>query len=308
MKKVLHLIIIGILLFCICIITTGCQNNRKNSTNIKNTLNDQNEQNSTEIPDKPEKTETSFVQGKEVPKKVSDSIKELFDEYFNYCNSNEYKKAYELLSTDCKKIYYPTIDSFKEYIESIFEGEKNTYEIDCLSIVDNKYIYTVKIMNQTYEYYYSEEYVFTENSKKIEMALGGFIENKKINKTYEDENIKIEIISELVEYELRTYDIKIINKTSNYILIGNDNEKIAVNLLLDEMRIGELELRKPICINPNSSINKQFKFRQYYDSEYDSSAIQFEQINVLNKYNDRDDIQTNLKSSIKNYDIKINVE
>ena len=47
----------------------------------------------------------------------------------------------------------------------------------------------------------------------------------------------------MVEYELRTYDIKIINKTSNYILIGNDNEKIAVNLLLDEMRIEELELK-----------------------------------------------------------------
>ena len=305
MKKILILIIIGILLFCISVLTTGCQINGKNSTNIKNT---QSEKNSAEIPDKLKKSETSFVQGKEVPPKVSDSIKELFDEFFNYCNSNEYKKAYELLSSECKKIYYPTIDSFTEYIEYIFDGEKKTYDLACLSIIDNKYIYNIKIMNQTNQNYYSEEYVFTENNGKIEMALGGFIENNKLNKIYEDENIKIEIISELVEYELKTYDIKIINKTSNYILIGNDNEKIAVNLLLDEIRIGELELIKPICINPNSSINKQFRFRQYYDSEYDLSAIQFEQINILNKYNDRDDIQTNLKSSIKNYDIKINVE
>lgn len=56
--------------------------------------------------------------------------KKLISQFLDYCNNGQVEEAYEMLSDDCKKQEYKTIDIFKtEYIDKIFTYKKE-YKIE----------------------------------------------------------------------------------------------------------------------------------------------------------------------------------
>jgi len=42
-------------------------------------------------------------EGRDVPKNEIENVSNTIDEYFNYCNANEYESAFNMLIDDCKK-------------------------------------------------------------------------------------------------------------------------------------------------------------------------------------------------------------
>ena len=124
---------------------------------------------------------------KEVSKSDAKKIHELVDQYFNYCESKEYQKAYDLLTDDCKEyVYENDLNNFKEYVDEIFKQGKK-YNIQDYSNVDNIYLYILTILDDvessgtTGGYNtYQERIALVKNEKENEFKISNFKSSIKI--------------------------------------------------------------------------------------------------------------------------------
>ena len=62
--------------------------------------------------------------GETTPEDMQDPIENKIAEYIQYCNEKEYEKAYYMISEACRKKIYPTIDSFKAYVNYVFSSKR----------------------------------------------------------------------------------------------------------------------------------------------------------------------------------------
>lgn len=68
---------------------------------------------------------------------------EVIYNFLNYCNNGEVEKAYELLSSDCKEILYPSLNIFtKNYYNRIFNTKK-LFRVQALIANGNYYTYQI---------------------------------------------------------------------------------------------------------------------------------------------------------------------
>lgn len=251
---------------------------------------------------------------KETPEKYQKPIENLVDTYFNYCNNGEYEKAYDLITTDCKKKNYPTLEQFKSYIDEVFEGKKKIYNIQNYSIVDNKYIYDIRILddilaNGTTDgyYYYEEKFVLIEENGDFKLSIAQYIGEEKPNVKIEDDNIIVEVLNKSVDYETETYTIKVTNKTDNFIVISDNTQKNEIVLDLGE------QTRKPtnmvtanFFVKPNSSKTQEVVFNKFYDDGLTAKKIILGSIRVLKEYDWKNGTtQENLDNAVKLYGLEI---
>lgn len=252
---------------------------------------------------------------KEVPEKYQEPIENLIEKYMNYCNSKEYDKAYEMITKECRDKNYPTIDQFKAYIDHVFEGKKKIYNIQSYSIVDNKYIYQIRILddilangtNNGY-YYYEEKFVITEDNGELKLSIAEYVEDEQPNILAEDNNMKVEITNVSKDYSTETYTIKVTNKTDKYIVISDNT--YANEVLLD---LGE-DTRRPNNTNivyfyvlPNSITTQEFTFSKYYDSSLKAKKILFTNVRILKDYNwQTRTTQENIDNAVELYAFQIN--
>lgn len=258
---------------------------------------------------------TSVVDSnKSTPEKYVKPIENLVETYFNYCNNGEYEKAYKLLTKDCRNANYPTLDSFKGYVDAIFEGKKKIYTIQCYSIVDNKYVYKLTILDDilatgtTDGYYtYETKIVLIEENGEIKLSIEEYIGEENPNIIVEDDYMIVKILNKTVEYETETYTIEVTNKTDNYIVLSDNYQ--ANEILLD---FGE-STRNPnnmmiarFFVMPNSSMTQEVSFNKFYDTKYDAKNIILGYIRVLKEYDYvKGTTQENLDAAVKLYGLEI---
>ena len=66
-----------------------------------------------------------MVSGGVVSESKQNTYGNLIDEFFTYCINKEPEKAYDLLSSDCKKVLYPSEKIFETlYYNEKFNGNK----------------------------------------------------------------------------------------------------------------------------------------------------------------------------------------
>ena len=254
---------------------------------------------------------------KTVPEKQQKQIEDLVSVYFNYCNNQEYEKAYDLITTDCKNKLYPTLESFKQYVDYVFQGKKKIYNIQNYSIVDNTYIYTIKILDDimatgTTEgyYYYEEKIVLTEENGQMKLSIGEYVKNEKLSIIAEDDNMVVEIQNKSVDYETETYTVRIRNKTDKYLVISDNTQNNEIVLDLGQ------QTRKPtgmeyytVYAEPHQSIVETFKFNKFYDNGLTAQKLIFGNIRVLNGYDaKKGTTQENLDSAVRLYAYEINLK
>lgn len=249
----------------------------------------------------------------EVPKKYQEQIENIVDTYFNYCNNKEYEKAYNLITDDCKKNNYPTLESFTGYINEVFEGKKKIYNIQSYSIVNNKYIYNIRILddilaNGTTDgyYYYEEKIVLTEENGEMKLSIAEFIDEQEPNIIVEDNYIIVKILKKVVDYETETYTIEITNKTDNYIVIadGSQNNEIKMDYSGTE-KSPEKQITQCV-VRPNSFRTQEIKFTNYYDDGKSANSLKFGAVRVLKEYDSTlKTTQENLNNAIKLYSFNI---
>lgn len=257
----------------------------------------------------------SVMDSKEVPQKYQEPIQNLVETYFNYCNNKEYEKAYNLITKDCRDKMYPTLEQFKGYIDEVFEGKKKIYNIQSYSIVGNKYIYEIRILddilaNGTTDgyYYYQEKIILTEENGEMKLSIGQYINDENPEIIVEDEYMEIKISNKSIEYDTETYTIQFRNKTDKCIVIldNKQNNEVVLNLGSKTRQPINYTSSK-IVLYPNTTTTRDVVFSKYYDDGTTAQKITFGAIRVFNSYNEQvGTTQEDLDNAVKLYGLEVN--
>lgn len=150
------------------------------------------------------------------------------DEFIDYCNNNKINEAYNLLSEDCKKELYPTVDKFREnYYNKIFSGTRKNILVE--NWVNN--IYKVKFIEDALSTgKYSTENtiqdyitIIKDENKNVKLNINGYIGKKEIGKQKEDKDILVKVLEKHQYMNFETYTFEITNNSNNIILLNETN-------------------------------------------------------------------------------------
>ncbi len=249
----------------------------------------------------------------EVPKALQEPINNLIGEFVGYCNDKNYETAYSMIDADCKEISYPTIDSFKAYVDNIYTTKK-IYNIQNFSNVDNNYIYNVRILddimatgtNGNGYLYYEEKFVLKDTDQGLKLSIGGFIEKKDLNISTEDEYLKIEIPYKIVEYDTETYVVKITNRTQNPIVLLDDSISNEIELSLGtQKRNMQNSSDNLIMVNARESKTVKLYFTKFVDDGNIPEKLIFNAVRVLQSYSGNE--QNTVDNAIDKYSLNIDL-
>ena len=227
-------IIVAIIAFVIIIIHV------LNGLVIEKNKNNQNNQeivsNNEETIKQEQKKSQPIIDGNTLSDSNKDENAQLIDSFLLYCKTGEINKAYSLLSSNCKEIYFQTVEQFEnEYCKNKFSSDKKSdYELWTSS---GFVIYRVKFSEnilasgnisntKTIEDYYS--IVFEGSQKKLN--INGYIGRNNINKEINKNNfvIKVDYVDIYLDNYLYTLTIK--NNTNNTVVLDTRTKSGSVYL------------------------------------------------------------------------------
>ncbi len=268
-----------------------------------------------EVPKTTYEPNVSVMSDDEVPDKWQETIESTIDTFVQRCNNKDYENAYNMLSDDCKSEVYPTLNSFKSYVDNRYSS-KRAYSIQNFSNVGKQYIYDVNLMDDIMatgltgkEYGYLEEkFVFTEDDDSLKLAIGGFVRKQNLNVMAEDENLKVNIDSKDVFYDHENYKVTLTNRSKHPIVIadGSSTNEVSLNINTDdrnEKNVGTYG----IVLQPGESKSYTFTFTKYCDDGNAPQYMMFNAIRVLQSYSgDESTRQSELDNAIRTYSLRIN--
>lgn len=260
-----------------------------------------------------------------IPENEKNQIEEIIDDYINYCNNKEYSNAFNLLSSNCKKVLFNNeLSNFSLYVLQKF-GYYKIYDIQNLSNDEDHYIYRLRTM---YDYlslglnsysemiWEEEEITVVKENNEFKISIQSYIDSSELNKKFSDENIIINIEKVDKYYDKEIYTIKVKSISQNYIILNNAYEDNAVLLSVegDDLReissdIEELDSSiNDMYLAPFSEKSFELKFDKYFDEFSESEKIIFNKVRIFNKYTG---IETNYeeekKNAINEYAIEIDL-
>ena len=226
-----------------------------------------------------------------VPEKYQTNIEDLIEEYVSYCNNNDFDKAYNMLSKDCKEYAYPTYEDFIDHLKIVMYTPKK-YSIQNYSNLDDMYIYSISYTDDflatgltNTEYSYTEEKMaFKENEDgQTEMSVGNFIKHENINLSTENEYLKIDVKDRIVNYATEEYTVRFTNRTNYDIVISDYVEENEITLSLSN-EVRGAEQHEDIVLGSNETKDVKIVFSKYVDDNDSSNFINFNNIRVLEDY------------------------
>lgn len=211
--------------------------------------------------------------GGTVPKKVHSTVEEFVRKYVDYCNSGEYESAYAMISEDCKEEYFGSVYNYKEYVKNKFY-DKREYALQSYSTFNNKYIYTIKLFddilatgltNSNYKYQEEKIVASYDENKNIVISVGNFIEKNVIQSVQENEYLKADIKSQIIQYDFEEYKIKLTNRSNYTIIIQNteaEEDEIVINL---GQELRKNEIQNDVILEPGENKTISLIFSKFYD-------------------------------------------
>lgn len=228
----------------------------------------------------------SIISDKSISETTATVNNNAIDQFINYCNKGDIDNAYNMLSTDCKKVVYNNDENnFKNgYYDIIFSSSKE-YEKDNWITNDDSVTYRIdyksealssggKMEGNSYADYITV--VYEDNQAKLNIS--NFVGKYSIDKTYEDDNIKINIASKNIFMEYETYEISFINKSSNNMKLYGDSSKwYAKDKNSNQYNVAISEIAKEFFnIEPQNVRVLNVKFIKTYNPEKELQSINFE--------------------------------
>ena len=205
------------------------------------------------------------------------------NEFMQYCKEKSIEKAYELLSNECKEVYYPNIEIFKtNYYKPNFSG--NSKNVSVQNYNDN--VYKVEIRDDAlatgvYNSNARQDYisVIVNDENQYKLNINGYLGRKEINKTKTGNNLDIIAVKSDQYKDYQTFTFKVTNKTSNSILL---DDKLNYNSMYIEdengikytaytHEISEAEL----VITPGSTKELTIKYYNKYGTNKNITKIGF---------------------------------
>lgn len=206
---------------------------------------------------------------------IKSSVTKIIDKFIHYCNNGKVEEAYELLSYECKKVLYPSLEDFtKKYYNRIFT-EKKMYV--CQAWISEEDLYTYRInftedmlatggSNKTSILDY---YTVVEDNGKYKLNINKFIDFEDVNSQIKNSNVIINVKSKKIYMDYETYDIELINKTQKTIMLDDmqstkniyveDNNKAKYFWYNHEISEKEVEIRSGFNQNISIKFDKAYK-------------------------------------------------
>lgn len=227
----------------------------------------------------------------------------VIDDFVMYCNEGKIEDAYSLLSDDCKKELYPTLENFSQsYYSKVFNGEEKKVSIE--NWTSN--IYKVKFnTNSLSTGMYSEkniiqDYITIINDEKgnYRLNINSYLGKQGTNVYQNFENIHIEVqeINTYMDYQEYTYKIR--NNSSYNILLDSKTNSSSIyiedenNIVYPAMshEISENELK--LLSNETKTI--KIKYYNKFSSEKKIKYAVFSNI-IINKTGIEDKKKVSIK-------------
>jgi hypothetical protein len=254
-----------------------------------------------------------------VPKKYQSTIEDKIKQYVEYCNNNDFDKAYNMLSADCKKYAYPDFNDYVDYVLKIMPTKK-LYSIQNYSNLSNMYIYSVAytddflatgLTNSKYSYTEEKMTFIQDDDGELQMSVGNFIKHEDIKVSTENEYLKIDVRERNVNYETETYTVRFTNRTNYSIVISDYFEDDEILLQLNK-EYREAEQGDAIVLLGNETKDVDITFSKYADDNDTSKSIGFDSIRVLDKYygeNVEKDVAENaIANAVAKFSMQISVD
>lgn len=304
-KKIFRIILIIVFIFVILKLLnyfTKIKANKKIEETVNNIDNSLTTNNSTLMSDK------SSISGSSIQSSKLKKDMDIINQFMDYCNNGDVSNAYNLLTDDCKKEMFPTIQDFSNiYYSSLFNGERKSYTIenwenDTYSVrITSDILSTGSLKGDETR----QDYItIIENSK---LNINSYVKKLNVNKKTSDKNITITVnyINVYMDYEI--YDITIQNNTNDTILLDTNDDTKSVYLLdKNNMKYyfynNEL-IKEKLLIQSNFKTNLQIKFDNSYKEKRNIESMIFTKMILnYNEYKDEKD-----KDKYNYYTFKVNL-
>lgn len=247
---------------------SGIKNNIDQNANSTNTIN----------------KNYSVITGKEIKEEVS----QIIDEFINYCNNQEVEKAYGLLSEECIKTLYPTLEDFtQKYYQKLFINKK-TYLYQSWISYDNKYTYKVDFLDDMLATGTASNssiidyYTVVKNNQNYKLNINKFIGITDINKTETKNNITINVNRKKVFMDYETYEIEIKNNSEKEIMLDSLQDTDTVYVENDNKQqyywTSHEILEEDITIKRAQGKKIDIKFNKEYKPSKEAKKIVFSKI------------------------------
>ena len=253
---------------------------------------------------KEKKTTEPVTYGEEISSTKKTNNNNTIESFIKYCKNNQIEEAYELLSSNCKEVYYKTKEEFqKKYFNTIFKADKEyQYELWSSGTFN---IYRIKFYddilstgNAKNGKFIEDYYTIVKEDGKNKININNYIGRENLDRTATIGNLQIKIRFVDMYKEKFNYSITIKN-TGNTNIILDTREKTNSTYLLndhDTKIIGLLyeNIKDDFEIKPNEQKNINIGFNIGYRNDLSIEKIVFSDI-CLNKQNLNDKIKLEIE-------------
>lgn len=177
-------------------------------------------------------SDKSAVSGGKLSVTELENVSNKISEFVDLCNNRRVEEAYNLVSNECKEELYQSMDDFvNNYYNALFSDGSREYTIENWT----KDTYIVKFTEDLLatgksinENSYSDYITIVDENGEKKLNINKFIDKEEINKTGENDNIKVEVLSRLKYFDYEIYELNVTNDTDNEILLDQllDTETI----------------------------------------------------------------------------------
>lgn len=179
------IVVIALIIIIIQVLNSLVKNdNEQRKANIESDKNSSTNMKSTTI----SPSNVSVITGKKV--NTNEEDKEIIKEFIEYCNKKDIKRAYDMISSDCKERVYPTIEKFEMgYIDRIFSIDRmytleNWYTSSTLSTYYVKYIEDILASGNANSKNNISDYItVSRTNDAIYLNINSFVGSENINKS-----------------------------------------------------------------------------------------------------------------------------
>lgn len=250
-------------------------------------------------------TNESVITGQKVDSKQLQEVTTVIDNFISYCNNKELQKAYDLLTDDCKKQMYTTLEVFEQaYYNQVFEGKSKTCSVE--NWINDTFKVTILedilATGKSHQNYSKQDYITIEKvDEEYKLNINHYIGYTKIDTTTMQHDIRMEVLSKNTYMDYEEYTVKVTNNTENTILLDSgfnpktlylqDSKEVKYSAYSHELTEPTLtilsEQTKEVIIKFYSSYvsNKKIEFIIFSDV-----SLQDDQGQILEKVEFRADV------------------
>lgn len=239
------------------------------------------------------KPKETIIKGSDVSEEQYKKDSNIVDKFLEYCNNGKIIEAYGLLTDDCKKELYPTLEKFKNnYYNTIF-AEKREYNLQSWITTSKYTVYKIRYTNNilstgTYEEdNVYEDYITLNKEKNIEkISIGKLVACEDCNVSTQTNEFEVTVTTKKIYISEEEYEIKIKNNTDKTILLDPLKTSQTINLIGNSgtkygAYTNEIFLIN-LTINPGVTKTITIRFKKNFSSNNKSEKIEFS--NVIRDY------------------------